>query len=77
LIEIIDINEYETELKREQERLTLEKEFKNSEREDLFKSSLFNSIVKYSKDIFDFKKPKIATSLDVIKFNLILYVVDI
>jgi len=45
--------------------MTLEKEFKNSEKEDLFKSSMFNTIVKYSKDIFDFKKPKISTSLDV------------
>jgi hypothetical protein len=45
--------------------MTIEKEFRNSEREDFFKSSLFNSIVKYSKDIFDFKKPKISTSLDV------------
>ena len=59
------MNEYETELKREQERMTIEKEFRNSETEDLFKSSMFNTIVKYSKDIFDFKKPKISTSLDV------------
>ncbi len=41
--------------------------------EDLFKSSLFNTIIKYSKDIFDFKNPKIATNLDIYDENLIRF----
>lgn len=45
--------------------MTLEKEFKNSSKEDLFKSSLFESVVKYSKDIFDYKKPKLSSDIDV------------
>jgi hypothetical protein len=51
--------------------MTLEKEFRDSEKEDFFKSNLFNTIVKNSKDIFDFKKPKISTSLDVWIYILI------
>ena len=51
--------------------MTLEKEFRDSEKEDFFKSNLFNTIVKHSKDIFDFKKPKISTSLDVWIYILI------
>jgi len=51
----------------------LEKEFKESKTEDLFKSSLFNTIVKYSKDIFDFNNPKISTNLDIYDENLIRF----
>jgi hypothetical protein len=72
-LEIIDLNDYEVELKKEQERLTLEKEFKNSPTEDLFKSRLFNTILKYSKDIFEFNQPKISTELDIYDENLIKF----
>ncbi len=67
------MNEYDLEIKKEQERMTLEKEFKGSETEDLFKSGLFNSILKYSKDIFDFSQPKISTNLDIYDENLIRF----
>jgi hypothetical protein len=39
----------------------------------LFKSELFNTILKYSKDIFDFNKPKISTNLDIYDENLIRF----
>lgn len=48
--------------------MTLDKEFENTKKEDLFKSSLFQTIIQYSKDIFDFKKPKLSTDIDVLYF---------
>jgi hypothetical protein len=54
-------------LQKEKERFTLEKEFKDFKTDDLFQSDIFQTIVKYSKDIHDFKKPKLATSVDVYK----------
>jgi hypothetical protein len=53
--------------------MTIEKEFKDFKKEDLFKSDLFNSILKYSKDIFDFKKPNLTTNLDIYDENLIRF----
>jgi hypothetical protein len=50
---------------KEKERLTLEKEFKGSKTEDLFQSEMFQTIVKHSKDIHDYKKPKVTTVVDV------------
>ena len=60
------MNKYDEELNKEKERLTLEKEFKDTKVENLFESDLFETLVQYSKDIHDFKKPKLSTSIDVI-----------
>jgi hypothetical protein len=59
------LNRYEEELIKEKERITLEQEFKGSKTEDLFQSDIFQTILKYSKDIHDFNKPKLATVVDV------------
>lgn len=64
-IEIIDINEYENEILKEKKKITLEKEYQNV-RENLMQSEFFNTIIDYSKDIYDFKKPKYSTNIDVI-----------
>jgi hypothetical protein len=55
-------------MRREKERITLEKEFRNLKMENLFESNLFESIVQYSKDIHDFKKPKFGSNVDVIYY---------
>jgi hypothetical protein len=47
--------------------MTLEKEYQNY-KENFETSEFFQTIVDYSKDIYDFKKPKISTNIDVIKF---------
>ncbi len=57
-------------MRMEKERVTLEKEFKNIKYENLFESNIFESLVEYSKDIHDFKKPKFASNVDVRVFNL-------
>lgn len=66
-LEIIDINEYENELLKEKKRMTLEKEFQQN-KENIMQSEFFNTIIEYSKDIYDFKKPRITTNIDVINF---------
>ena len=72
-LEIIDLNEYDEEIKKEQNRLTLENEFQKANVEDLFTSNLFGTILKYSKDIFDFKNPKITTNIDIYDENLVKF----
>jgi hypothetical protein len=69
-LEIFDLNKYEEEIMKENERLTFEKEFKNLKTEDLFQSDIFQTIVKYSKDIHDYNKPKLATVVDVSIYEL-------
>jgi hypothetical protein len=59
------LNKYEEEILKEKERMTLEKEFRNFKTEDLFQSDIFHTIVKYTKDIHDYHKPKLATVIDV------------
>jgi hypothetical protein len=44
--------------------MTLEKEFQ-ANKENILQSEFFNTIVEYSKDIYDFKKPRITTNIDV------------
>lgn len=44
--------------------MTLEKEFQ-ANKENILQSEFFNTIIEYSKDIYDFKKPRITTNVDV------------
>ena len=48
--------------------MTLEKEYQ-SYKENFENSEFFQTIVDYSKDIYDFKKPKISTNIDVRIFD--------
>ncbi len=57
-------------MRQEKDRLSLEKEFRNVKMENLFESNIFESLVQYSKDIHDFKKPKFSSNVDVNCFNL-------
>lgn len=61
---MINIHDYENELSKERKRMTLEKEYQNY-KENFENSEFFQTIVDYSKDIYDFKKPKISTNIDV------------
>ncbi len=72
-LEIIDINEYENELLKEKKRMTLEKEFQQN-KDNILQSEFFNTIIEFSKDIYDFKKPRITTNIDV-KFFLVLFLI--
>lgn len=48
--------------------MTLEKEYQQN-KENIMQSDFFNTIIEYSKDIYDFKKPRITTNVDVNYFN--------
>jgi hypothetical protein len=59
------MNQYEEELSKERDRMTLENEFRNTQKEDLFTSPMYSNILKYSKNVFDFKNPKLTMNIDV------------
>ena len=64
------MNKFEEEIKQENKRIRLEDELKDFNKENIFKSELFENIIKYSKDIFDFKKTKLINDIDVFYFLL-------
>ena len=44
--------------------MTLDKEFQQN-KDTIMQSEFFNTIIEYSKDIYNFKKPRITTNIDV------------
>jgi hypothetical protein len=50
--------------------MTLDKEFQQN-KDTIMQSEFFNTIIEYSKDIYNFKKPRITTNIDV---NFIFFI---